>query len=152
MWLSQANLAHELEAKFRKLNPAVAHLHVAAFGSPLSCPKRSSSFFPALPTAAHFYFTSYSKQILRYSLLSRYIEQYLATITIICPSRHSSALTKIMPLLFSCSFWADYMQGFLSRFYRKMMINQDTACMFACSYDNKGEHLPAHSAKPAIFQ
>ena len=36
--------------------------------------------------------------------------------------------------------------------YRKMMINQDTACMFACCYDNKGGHLPAHSAKPAIFQ
>ena len=35
--------------------------------------------------------------------------------------------------------------------YRKMMINQDTARMFAC-YDNKGGHLPAHSAKPAIFQ
>ena len=36
--------------------------------------------------------------------------------------------------------------------YRKMMINQDTACMFACCYDDKGGHLPAHSAKPAIFQ
>ena len=33
-----------------------------------------------------------------------------------------------------------------------MMINQDTACMFACCYDNKGGHLPAHSAKAAIFQ
>ena len=36
--------------------------------------------------------------------------------------------------------------------YRKMMINQDTACMFASCYDNKGGHLPAHSANPAITQ
>ena len=42
--------------------------------------------------------------------------------------------------------------GMLDQVYRKMMINQDTACMFACCYDNKGGHLPAHSAKPAIFQ
>ena len=41
---------------------------------------------------------------------------------------------------------------FMKIYYRKMMINQDTACMFACCYDNKGGHLPAHSAKPAIFQ
>ena len=32
------------------------------------------------------------------------------------------------------------------------MINQDTACMFACCYDNKDGQLPAHAAKPAIFQ
>ena len=31
------------------------------------------------------------------------------------------------------------------------MINQDTACTFACCYDNKEGHLPAHLAKPAIF-
>ena len=36
--------------------------------------------------------------------------------------------------------------------YSKMMINQDTACMFACCYDNKEGQLPAHSAEPAIFQ
>ena len=35
--------------------------------------------------------------------------------------------------------------------YRKMVINQDTACMFAYCYDDKEGHLPAHSAKPAIF-
>ena len=31
------------------------------------------------------------------------------------------------------------------------MIHQDTACMFACCYDDKEGRLPAHSAKPAIF-
>ena len=38
-----------------------------------------------------------------------------------------------------------------TKYYRKMMINQDTACMFARCYDSKGGHFPAHSAKPAIF-
>ena len=28
--------------------------------------------------------------------------------------------------------------------YRKMMINQDTACMFACCYGDKEGHLTAH--------
>ena len=31
------------------------------------------------------------------------------------------------------------------------MINRDTACIFACCYDNKEGHLPANLAKPAIF-
>jgi len=35
---------------------------------------------------------------------------------------------------------------------KKMVINQDTACMFACCYDDKEGHLLAHSAKPAILQ
>ena len=32
-----------------------------------------------------------------------------------------------------------------------MIINQDTANMFACCYDNKEGHLHAHSAEAAIF-
>ena len=34
---------------------------------------------------------------------------------------------------------------------RKMMINQDTACMFACCFANKEGQPLAHLAKPAIF-
>ena len=37
------------------------------------------------------------------------------------------------------------------KYYRKMMINQDTACMFDCCYDDKQGHLPAHLATTAIF-